>query len=50
MAGLDAEKKTVGAKKQDAVERATFGDLAQTLPARRLVVVDESSTHLGIWI
>jgi transposase len=35
----------VGAQERDAVERLLFSDLAQTVDARRVVVVDESGTH-----
>lgn len=45
---MDAKKKTVGAKERDVVERLLFSDLAQTLEARRVVVVDESGTHLDM--
>jgi transposase len=41
-------KKTRGAKERDVVERLLFQDLASTLAANRVVVVDESSTHLGM--
>ncbi len=36
------------AKERDVVERLLFSDLAQTLEARRVVVVDESGTHLDM--
>ncbi len=44
---MDLQKKTVGAKERDvgAVERQLFADLALTLEADKVVVVDESSTH-----
>lgn len=45
---MDPQKKTVGATERDAVARLLFSDLAHTLPARRLVVVDESGTHLDM--
>ena len=38
----------MGAKERDAVARLLFSDLAQTLEARRVVVVDESGTHLAM--
>jgi transposase len=38
----------VRAKERDVVERLLFSDLAQTLEARRMVVVDESGTHLDM--
>ncbi len=44
----DREKKTSGAKERNVVERLLFQDLASTLAANRVVVVDESSTHLGM--
>jgi hypothetical protein len=34
---------TVRAKERDVVEGLLFSDLAQTLEARRMVVVDQSS-------
>lgn len=46
--GLDAQKKTFGAIERDEVERLLFADVASTLPVERVVVVDESSTHLGM--
>jgi transposase len=45
---LDAQKKTVGAKERDEVARLLFSDMAQTVAANHLVVVDESSTHLDM--
>lgn len=38
----------MAAKARDVVERLLFSDLAQTLVARRVVVVDESGTHLDM--
>ncbi len=40
----------MGAKERDAVavERLLFSDMAQTLEARRVVVIDESGTHLDM--
>ena len=38
----------MGAKERDAVARLLFSDLAHTLEARRVVVVDESGTHLDM--
>jgi transposase len=38
----------MGAKERDAVARLLFSDMAKTLRAKRLVVVDESSTHLDM--
>jgi transposase len=45
---MDAQKKTVGAKERDEVARLLFSDMAQTVVAKHLVVVDESSTHLDM--
>ncbi|MBX3084734.1 MAG: IS630 family transposase [Anaerolineae bacterium] len=45
---MDAQKKTFGALERDEVERVLFRDLARTLPVEKLVIVDESSTHLGM--
>lgn len=42
------EKKTVGAKERDSVARLLFSDVAQTVAAKRLIVVDESGTHLDM--
>ncbi len=42
------EKKTGAASERDEGVRAAWSDYAQTLPARRIVVVDESSTHLDM--
>jgi len=36
----------VGAKERDEVARLLFRDMAQTVEAKHVVVVDESSTHL----
>jgi len=47
--GMDVQKKTVGAKERDVVERRLFADTAQTLDAGRVVVIDESSTHLDMY-
>lgn len=38
----------MGAKERDAVARLLFRDVAQTLVARRAVVVDESGTHVDM--
>ena len=35
----------MGARERSVVERVLFADQQQTLPAQRVVVVDESSTH-----
>jgi transposase len=38
----------MGAKERDKVDRLLFSDMAQTMLAKHLVVVDESSTHLDM--
>jgi len=43
--GVYSKKETVGARERSVVERVLFADQQQTLPAQRVVVVDESSTH-----
>jgi len=45
---MDAQKKTIGALERDEGARTLFRDVASTLPVEKLVVVDESSTHLGM--
>jgi transposase len=45
---MDTQKKTFGAVERDEGERLLFRDLASTLPAEKVVVVDESSTHLAM--
>jgi len=42
------EKKTVSASERNEEARQDWRERAETLPARRVVVVDESSTHLGM--
>ena len=42
---LAAQKKTIGAVERDEVARSDWRCVAETLPARRVVVVDECSTH-----
>lgn len=44
----DPEKKTVRAAERDEVARQEWRELAETLPARRVTVFDESSTHLDM--
>jgi len=46
--GLDTQKKTFGAIERDEVERLLFRDVISTLKVEKVVVVDESSTHLGM--
>jgi transposase len=45
---LDTQKKTFGAIERDEVARLLFRDVASTLKVEKVVVVDESSTHLGM--
>jgi transposase len=45
---MDAQKKTFGAIERDEVERLLFRDVISTLKVEKVVVVDESSTHLGM--
>ena len=42
------EKKTVSASERNEEARQDWRARAETLPARRVVVIDESSTHLGM--
>jgi transposase len=42
------EKKTVSASERNEEARQDWRERAETLPARRIVVIDESSTHLGM--
>jgi transposase len=42
------KKTTVGAHERDETARADWRDRAATLPARKVVVLDESSTHLDM--
>src|SRR5579872_6088227 len=44
----DGEKKTIGAKERDAAERLLFADAISTVQAQRVIVVDESGTHIGM--
>lgn len=46
--GLAARKKKRRAAERDELARADWVDRALTLPARRVVVIDESSTHLDM--
>ena len=45
---MDTQKKTFGAIERDEVERLLFRDVVNTLKVEKVVVVDESSTHLGM--
>lgn len=42
------KKKTLGAKERDAAQRLVFQDVISTLEAQRVIVVDESGTHIGM--
>ena len=44
----DREKKTLGARERKADERLLFADVASTLQAQKVIVVDESGTHIGM--
>lgn len=44
----DREKKTLGAKERDAAQRLLFADVLRTVEAHRVIVIDESGTHLGM--
>lgn len=46
--GLDTQKKTFGAIERDEGERLLFRDVASTLKVENIVVVDESSSHVGM--
>src|SRR3972149_12039529 len=48
-AGRAATKKTtVGARERDEAARTDWRGRAETLPARKVVVIDERSTHLDM--
>src|SRR3972149_2833244 len=42
------KKTTVGARERDEAARTDWRGRAETLPARKVVVIDESSTHLDM--
>jgi len=44
----DREKKTLGARERKAEDRLLFADAISTVQARRVMVVDESGSHLGM--
>ena len=46
--GLDTQEKTFGVIEGDEVERTLFRDVISTMKVEKVVVVDESSTHLGM--
>jgi transposase len=45
---LDVQKKTLAAQERNEPERQAFRDQIATLDARRLVVVDECASHIGM--
>src|SRR5258708_6378324 len=47
-APTDREKKTLGAKERDGGERLLFADVISVVEAQRVIVVDESGTHIGM--
>ena len=46
--GWTRKKKTIGAIERDEAERAAFRALMKTLPVKDIVVLDESSTRIGM--
>jgi transposase len=46
--GWTRKKKTIGAVERDEAERAAFRAEMKTLPVKDLVVIDESSTRIGM--
>ncbi len=46
--GWTRKKKTIGAAERDEVERAAFRAVMKTLPVEDIVVLDESSTRIGM--
>jgi transposase len=46
--GWTRKKKTIGAVERDEAERAAFRAVMQTLPVEDVVVLDESSTRIGM--
>jgi transposase len=46
--GWTRKKKTIGAAERDEAERAVFRALIKTLPIEDIVVLDESSTRIGM--
>ena len=47
-AGLDAQKKTLGATERNQVARAAWHDLADYLPAERLIFLDECGSNIAL--
>jgi transposase len=46
--GLDAKKKTVGATEGNENDRAAWRDLTESLPAKRLIFLDECGAHIAL--
>jgi transposase len=46
--GWTRKKKTIGAVERDEVERTAFQAIMKTLPVKDIVVLDESSTRIGM--
>lgn len=46
--GLDTQKKTVGATERSETDRTAWRDLAEYLPAKRLIFVDECGAHIAL--
>lgn len=46
--GLDAQKKTVGATERNETDRAAWRDLTASLPAPRLIFLDECGAHIAL--
>jgi transposase len=46
--GLDAQKKTLGATERNEVARAAWRDLAEYLPAERLIFLDECGSSIAL--
>src|SRR5262249_54564348 len=44
----DREKKTLGARERDEGQRLVFADTVKTVEARKVIVVDECGTHVGM--
>ena len=46
--GWTRKKKTIGAAERDEAEREAFRAVMKTLPVEQVVVLDESSTRIGM--
>src|SRR5450631_3467089 len=46
--GSTPKKTTVGARERDEAARRDWQEQAQTMPAKQVVVIDESGTHLDM--